>query len=138
MIKQGNTVKVHYTGRLEDNTVFDSSTDREPLEFEVGGQQVIEGFDSAVIGLNKGDKTTVTITPEKGYGQLREDLIQEVPRNQVPQDVQVGSQLQGVNQMGQPFVVTVTDVNETSVKIDANHPLAGKTLLFDIEVIDMV
>jgi peptidylprolyl isomerase len=138
MIKQGNTVKVHYTGKLEDDTVFDSSNGREPLEFEVGGQQVIEGFDSAVIGLNKGDKTTVTITPEKGYGQVREDLIQEVPRNQVPQDVQIGSQLQGVNQMGQPFVVTVTEITENSVIIDANHPLAGKTLLFDIEVIDMV
>lgn len=138
MIKQGNTVKVHYTGRLEDNTVFDSSTNREPLEFEVGSQQVIEGFDSAVIGLNKGDKTTVTITPEKGYGQLREDLIQEVPRNQVPQDVQVGSQLQGVNQTGQPFVVTVTEVTENSVTIDANHPLAGKNMTFEIEVIDFV
>jgi peptidylprolyl isomerase len=138
MIKQGNTVKVHYTGRLEDNSVFDSSNDKEPIEFEVGSQQVIEGFESAVMGLTKGDKTTVTIPSDKAYGELRNELIQEVPRNQVPQDVQVGSQLQGVSPQGQPFTVTVTEVTESSVTIDANHPLAGKSLIFDIEVVDFV
>ena len=75
MIKQGNTVKVHYTGRLEDNSVFDSSNDKEPIEFEVGSQQVIEGFESAVMGLTKGDKTTVTIPSDKAYGELRNELI---------------------------------------------------------------
>lgn len=138
MIKQGNTVKVHYTGRLEDNSVFDSSNGKEPIEFQVGSQQVIEGFESAVMGLTKGDKTTVTIPSDKAYGELRNELIQQVPRNQVPQDVQVGVQLQGVNPQGQPFVVTVTEVNESSVTIDANHPLAGKNLIFDIEVVDFV
>lgn len=138
MIKQGNTVKVHYTGRLEDNSVFDSSNGKEPIEFQVGNQQVIEGFESAVMGLAKGDKTTVTIPSDKAYGDLRDELIQQVPRNQVPQDVQVGSQLQGVNPQGQPFMVTVTEVNESSVTIDANHPLAGKNLIFDIEVVDFV
>ena len=138
MIKQGNTVKVHYTGRLEDNSVFDSSNGKEPIEFQVGIQQVIEGFESAVMGLTKGDKTTVTIPSDKAYGELRNELIQQVPRNQVPQDVQVGVQLQGVNPQGQPFVVTVTEVNESSVTIDANHPLAGKNLIFDIEVVDFV
>jgi peptidylprolyl isomerase len=138
MIKQGNTVKVHYTGRLEDNTIFDSSNGKEPIEFQVGNQQVIEGFETAVVGLTKGDKTTVTITSDKAYGELRNELIQQVPRNQVPQDVQVGSQLQGVNPQGQPFMVTVTEVNENSVTIDANHPLAGKSLIFDIEVVDFV
>jgi peptidylprolyl isomerase len=138
MIKQGNTVKVHYTGRLEDNSVFDSSNDKEPIEFEVGSQQVIEGFESAVMGLTKGDKTTVTIPSDKAYGELRNELIQEVPRNQVPQDVTVGSQLQGVSPQGQPFTVTVTEVTESSVTIDANHPLAGKSLIFDIEVVDFV
>ena len=138
MIKQGNTVKVHYTGRLEDNSVFDSSNDKEPIEFEVGSQQVIEGFESAVMGLTKGDKTTVTIPSDKAYGELRNELIQQVPRNQVPQDVQVGVQLQGVNPQGQPFVVTVTEVNESTATIDANHPLAGKTLIFDLEVVDFV
>jgi len=138
MIKQGNTVKVHYTGRLEDNSVFDSSNGKEPIEFQVGSQQVIEGFESAVMGLTKGDKTTVTIPSDKAYGELRNELIQQVPRNQVPQDVQVGVQLQGVNPQGQPFVVTVTEVNESSATIDANHPLAGKTLIFDLEVVDFV
>ena len=138
MIKQGNTVKVHYTGRLEDNSVFDSSNGKEPIEFQVGSQQVIEGFESAVMGLTKGEKTTVTIPSDKAYGELRNELIQQVPRNQVPQDVQVGVQLQGVNPQGQPFVVTVTEVNESSVTIDANHPLAGKNLIFDIEVVDFV
>ena len=138
MIKQGNTVKVHYTGRLEDNSVFDSSNGKEPIEFQVGSQQVIEGFESAVMGLTKGDKTTVTIPSDKAYGELRNELIQQVPRNQVPQDVQVGVQLQGVNPQGQPFVVTVTEVNESSATIDANHPLAGKTLIFDLEVVDLV
>jgi peptidylprolyl isomerase len=138
MIKQGNTVKVHYTGRLEDNSVFDSSNGKEPIEFQVGSQQVIEGFESAVMGLTKGEKTTVTIPSDKAYGELRNELIQQVPRNQVPQDVQVGVQLQGVNPQGQPFVVTVTEVNESTVTIDANHPLAGKNLIFDIEVVDFV
>lgn len=138
MIKQGNTVKVHYTGRLEDNSVFDSSNGKEPIEFQVGNQQVIEGFESAVMGLTKGDKTTVNIPSDKAYGELRNELIQQVPRNQVPQDVQVGAQLQGVNPQGQPFVVTVTEVSESTVTIDANHPLAGKNLIFDIEVVDFV
>ena len=88
MIKQGNTVKVHYTGKLEDNSVFDSSDGREPIEFQVGSQQVIEGFESAVIGLNKGDKTTVTIPSDKAYGEVRSELIQQIPRTQVPNDVQ--------------------------------------------------
>jgi len=138
MIKQGNTVKVHYTGRLEDNSVFDSSNGREPIEFEVGTQQVIEGFETAVIGLTKGEKTTVTIPSDKAYGESRNELIQQIPRSQVPQDVTVGSQLQGVDPQGQPFTVTVTDVNENFVTIDANHPLAGKTLIFDLEVVDFV
>jgi peptidylprolyl isomerase len=136
MIKQGNTVKVHYTGKLEDNSVFDSSDGREPIEFQVGSQQVIEGFESAVIGLNKGDKTTVTIASEKAYGEVRSELIQQIPRTQVPNDVQIGAQLQGMDGSGQPFTVTVTEVNEDSVTIDANHPLAGKNLTFDIEVVD--
>ena len=138
MIKQGNTVKVHYTGRLEDNSVFDSSNGKEPVEFQVGSQQVIEGFESAVMGLTKGEKTTVTIPSDKAYGELRNELIQQVPRNQVPQDVSVGVQLQGVNPQGQPFVVTVTEVNESTVTIDANHPLAGKNITFEIEVVDIV
>ena len=138
MIKQGNTVKVHYTGRLEDNSVFDSSNGQNPIEFQVGSQQVIEGFESGVMGLNKGDKTTVTIPADKAYGEVRQDLIMSVPKTQVPQDVTPGSQLQGVGQNGQPFNVTVKEVNENDVVLDANHPLAGKNLIFDIEVVDVL
>jgi peptidylprolyl isomerase len=138
MIKQGNTVKVHYTGRLEDNQVFDSSDGKQPIEFQVGSQQVIEGFETGVIGLNKGDKTTVTIPADKAYGEVRQDLIMSVPRTQVPQDVTPGAQLQGMGQNGEPFNVTVTEVNESDVLLDANHPLAGKTLIFDLEVVDVV
>ena len=138
MIKQGNTVKVHYTGRLEDNQVFDSSDGKQPIEFQVGSQQVIEGFETGVIGLNKGDKTTVTIPADKAYGEVRQDLIMSVPRTQVPQDVTPGAQLQGMGQNGEPFNVTVTEVNESDVVLDANHPLAGKTLIFDILVVDVV
>ncbi len=136
MITQGNTVKVHYTGKLEDNQVFDSSNGKEPIEFLVGSQQVIEGFESAVLGLNKGDKTTVNIPADKAYGELREDLLITVPKNQVPSDVQVGAQLQGIGQNGEPFNVTVKNINESEVVLDANHPLAGKNLIFEIEVVD--
>lgn len=138
MIQQGNTVKVHYTGKLEDNQVFDSSDGRQPIEFKIGSQQVIEGFESAVLGLDKGDKTTITIDPEKAYGQVRPDLIMSVPKSQVPQDVTIGAQLQGVAQNGEPFSVTVKEITESSVTLDANHPLAGKKLIFDIEVVDFV
>lgn len=138
MIQKGNTVKVHYTGKLEDNKVFDSSAGRQPIEFQVGNQQVIEGFESAVLGLNKGDKTTVTIESDKAYGDIRPELIMSVPKSQVPQDVAIGVQLQGVGQNGEPFNVTVREVNESTVTLDANHPLAGKKLIFDIEVVDVV
>lgn len=136
MITQGNTVKVHYTGKLEDNQVFDSSEGKQPIEFLVGSQQVIEGFESAVLGLTKGDKTTVNIPADKAYGELREDLLITVPKNQVPSDVQVGAQLQGIGQNGEPFNVTVKTVSESEVVLDANHPLAGKNLIFEIEVVD--
>jgi peptidylprolyl isomerase len=109
MIQKGNTVKVHYTGKLEDNQIFDSSVGRQPIEFEVGSGQVIPGFENAVIGLQVGDKTEVIINPEQGYGPVREELIMTVPRNQVPLDVEEGAQLQGVGQDGQPFNVTVVE-----------------------------
>lgn len=136
MIKQGNKVKVHYTGR-SDGEVFDSSEGREPIEFEVGTSQVIKGFEEAVLGLNVGDKATVTIHPENGYGMIREDLIISVGKDQVPEGVEVGAQLQGLGQNGQPFNVTVTEINTDSVKLDANHPLAGKVMEFDISVVEV-
>ena len=137
MIQIGNTVKVHYTGKLEDNQIFDSSVGRQPIEFEVGAGQVIPGFENAVIGLQVGDKTEVIINPEQGYGPVREELIMSVPRNQVPADVEEGAQLQGVGQDGQPFNVTVKSVNEETVVVDSNHPLSGKNMIFEIEVVDI-
>lgn len=136
MIKQGSTVKVHYTGKFEDDKVFDSSEGKQPIEFIVGDKQVIEGFENAVIGLEKGGKVTVNIVPEKAYGVVREELIITVPKNSVPSDVQIGSLLQGVNQTGEPFNVLVKEIKENDVLLDANHPLAGKTLNFEIEVVD--
>lgn len=136
MIKQGNKVKVHYTGRLSDGEVFDSSDGRDPIEFEVGTSQVIKGFEEAVLGLNVGDKATVTIQPENGYGMVREDLIISVGKDQVPEGVEVGSQLQGLGENGQPFNVTVRKIDEDSVTLDANHPLAGKVMEFEIDVVE--
>lgn len=138
MIQQGNTVKVHYTGKFEDNEVFDSSTGKQPIEFQVGASQVIEGFENAVLGLNVGDKTEVNIAPEQAYGLVREDLIITLPKAQIPPDAEPGAQLQGMGQDGQPFNVIVKEVNEENAIVDANHPLAGKTLKFEIEVIEVL
>jgi len=137
MIKQGNKVKVHYVGKLEDGEIFDSSEGREPIEFEVGTNDVIKGFEDAVLGLKVGDKTTIKIQPEEGYGMVREDLIMSVPKDQVPEGVEVGVQLQGLGQNGQPFNVTVKEINEDSVLLDANHPLAGQVMEFEIDVVEV-
>ncbi|HDH96842.1 MAG TPA: peptidylprolyl isomerase [Proteobacteria bacterium] len=138
--KEGDTVRVHYTGKLEDGTVFDSSVEREPLEFTIGEGQIIPGFEQAVIGMQPGEKKTVDVPPEKAYGPHREELVLEVERAKFPEhiDPQVGQQLQIPQPYGQAVIVTVTDVSETSVTLDANHPLAGKNLTFDIELIEIV
>ena len=128
---------IHYTGRLEDGTVFDSSRDRDPLEFEVGSGQVIPGFDSAVEGMEAGDEKTVTIPAVDAYGPRRQELVLDVPGDRLPDelDPEVGQQLQMQTPDGQSFQVTVVGVNEESVQVDANHPLAGKDLTFDILVV---
>lgn len=138
-VQQGNTVKVHYTGRLEDGTVFDTSQDRDPLSFTVGEGMVIPGFEQAVAGMEPGDTKTTEITPEEGYGPRREDMVVQVPQQQISQDVQpsVGQQLQLRLQNGQTVPVVVTNVENGTVTIDANHPLAGRTLIFDIELVDI-
>lgn len=136
MIEKGSKVKVHYTGKFEDNNVFDTSTDREPLEFTVGEGMLISGFENGVIGLNEGQKRTIELTPEEAYGPVREELINEVPLENLPEGVQVGQMLQAQTEGG-PISVTVTEINETTAKVDANHPLAGKKLIFDLEVIEV-
>jgi peptidylprolyl isomerase len=137
--KQGDTVKVHYTGKLQDGNVFDSSENREPLQFTLGAGNMIPGFEQAVQGMNIGDKKTAEIPSEQAYGEKREDMIISVPRENVPGDIEpeVGQQLAIQQQGGQQVPVTVTEVSEEKVVLDANHPLAGKDLVFEIELVEI-
>ncbi len=137
--KDGNTVKVHYTGKLENGEVFDSSEGREPLEFTIGQDQMIPGFETAVTGMKTGEnKTAVKVTAEDAYA-YQEELVVEVGRDQIPDHItaEIGQQLQVQQPDGQTMVVSVTDSSDESVTLDANHPLAGKDLYFDIEVVDI-
>ncbi len=138
--KSGDTVKVHYTGKLEDGTVFDTSADREPLEFTIGQGQVIPGFEKAVVGMNTGDTKTEEIPPEDAYGPHLEELILEVDIDQIPEnlDPQVGQKLQMRQDDGRMAIVEVTNVSESGMTLDANHPLAGKGLTFDIQLVNIV
>ncbi|MGK7311200.1 MAG: FKBP-type peptidyl-prolyl cis-trans isomerase [Candidatus Longimicrobiales bacterium M2_2A_002] len=137
--QQGDTVAVHYTGKLDDGEVFDSSRDRDPLEFEVGSGQVIPGFDRAVEGLGIGESREVTLKPEEGYGEPREDLVVDVDRSQFPEeeDPAVGRQVQVQVAPGQNRVATITGIEDESVTLDLNHPLAGKELTFDVELVEI-
>lgn len=137
--KEGDTVRVHYTGKLKDGTVFDTSQDREPLSFTIGEQRVIPGFEKAVVGMEPGDTKTEELPSEQAYGEHREDMVMELERNQLPESVEpkVGQQLQLRMQNGQEVPVVITELNEESVTIDANHPLAGKDLVFEIELVDI-
>ncbi len=138
-VKKGDTIKVHYKGTLNDGTVFDSSENREPLEFEVGSGMVIPGFDNGVMGMHIGDKKTVNIPAGEAYGELQNELFLEFPINQFPADLkpEVGMQLSMSNTQGQQFPVAIKEVKEEVVILDANHPLAGKDLTFDLELVDI-
>jgi peptidylprolyl isomerase len=137
--KSGDTVRIHYTGTLDDGTQFDSSKDREPLEFEVGSGQVIPGFDKAVEGMSVGEEKSVNIASDDAYGPHHAQMVQEVPMSALPQGLEpeTGMGLQAQGQDGQPINLLVTEVNEESITVDANHPLAGKDLNFDIELVDI-
>jgi len=139
LAKTGDNVKVHYTGRLPDGTVFDTSIGSEPLEFTLGQGQIISGFEQAVIGMQVGESKTVTIPVDQAYGPRRDDMVLEVDRDALPDDIdpKVGLQLQMNQGDGGIMIVTITDVSETTVKIDANHPLAGQELTFDIELVEI-
>lgn len=138
-VKQGDTVKIHYTGKLDDGSVFDSSVERDPLEFTLGSGQIIPGMEEAVNGMTVGEKKVVKIPAEKAYGPRREDMTAEIPRGDLPPEIEpmVGMQLQANQQDGRTMVVTVTQVQDESVTLDANHPLAGKDLTFDIELLEV-
>lgn len=135
--KNGDTVKIHYTGSLEDGTVFDSSAGREPLEFTLGEGAVIPGFEKAAVGMDAGEKKKFTIPCDEAYGERNEELIYVVDKSELPQgiDPEPGMALQAQGPDGQPFLLNVTAVAEEKVTLDANHPLAGKDLTFEIELV---
>ena len=138
--KDGDIVRVHYTGKLTNGEQFDSSTGREPLEFTVGAGQMIKGFDNAMPGMTVGEKKTINILPEDAYGHNDEKAIIEFPKENIPNDMKmdVGMKLQLRNEAGQPFPVTVAEIKEDVIVLDANHSLAGKELVFDIELMEIV
>lgn len=137
MIQQGSTVKVHYTGRFTNGDVFDTSSGKDPLNFQIGAGQIITGFENALIGRNIGEMLTVNIKPEEAYGPLREELIVKVPLDRMPGPVEIGQSLQAISDDNQPVQVIVTSVNEDHVVVDGNHPLAGEELVFDIEIVEV-
>lgn len=140
VIKKGDKVKVEYEGTLEDGTVFDSSKKHgEPLEFVVGSGQLIEGFDDAVLGMKKGEKKEVRLEPTKAYGEHNPKLTKKIPRTQLPQNEELkpGMMLMLTLPNGTQFTANVIDLDDESVTIDLNHPLAGKTLNFKIKVLDI-
>ncbi|WP_371168306.1 FKBP-type peptidyl-prolyl cis-trans isomerase [Aliiroseovarius sp. 2305UL8-7] len=136
-VTSGATVRIHYTGTLEDGSVFDSSEGREPLEFTVGSGMIIPGLDKALPGMSVGEKKKVTIAPEEAYGPRQDDALLQVPRDDIPAEIplEVGLQLQMTGPQGQPVPVTVVEMTDDSVTLDANHALAGRTLIFDFEVV---
>jgi len=135
----GNTVKVHYTGKLDDGTVFDSTASRDPLQFSLGNGNVIPGFEQAVLGMSPGDSKTTNIPADQAYGPHRPELVMVVEREQMPADlsVEVGQPLQIRQPNGQAIPVIVSQISDSKVTLDANHPLAGQDLTFDIEVVEV-
>ncbi len=137
--KNGDVVKVHYTGKLTSGDQFDSSEGRDPLQFTVGAGQMIPGFDQAIPGMNVGEKKTVTISPKDAYGEKIDEAIIEFPKANIPAEMKIepGIKLQLRNEAGQPVPVVVTDIKDDVVVLDANHELAGKELIFDIELVEI-
>ncbi len=140
VVEPGDTVRVHYSGRLSQGEPFDTSRDGEPLEFTVGDRQVISGFEAAVLGMAVGSSTTVIIPAEEAYGEHRAEMVAEIDRDRFPADAapKIGQRLEIGTTKGENVVVTVTDVTTSHVTVDGNHPLAGKELTFDIELVEIV
>jgi peptidylprolyl isomerase len=139
--KHGDTVKVHYRGKLHNGSVFDATFDREPLQFTIGGGQIIPGFEEAVVGMNPGDSKTTDLPVEKGFGPHREDLVVVVAKSKLADldvEAKVGELVSIPQSGGPPVDATIADVTESEVTVDFNHPLAGEDLSFDIELVDIV
>jgi len=137
--EDGDRVKVHYTGTLDDGTVFDSSRERDPLEFELGAQQVIPGFEDAVRGLEVGDSVEVSVSPDEGYGERNEELMVDVARSDLPEglDPEVGQTLEVRTEDDEPMAAWVAEIGEESITVDLNHPLAGRELNFEVELVEL-
>lgn len=138
--KPGDTVKVHYTGKLEDGTIFDSSANRDPLEFTIGEGMVIAGFEQSVVGMSPGETKHQKILPEQAYGPHQQEMTVAVPQEEIPVDLKplVGDQLWLEDPTGRKTRVLVTEVNDSGITLDANHPLAGKDLYFQIELVEIL
>jgi peptidylprolyl isomerase len=139
-VKQGDTVQVNYTGKLHDGTIFDSSIGRHPMQFTLGKGQLIAGFEKAMLGMTAGDKKTVIIPYAEAYGPRQDSAIVEVERKNLPPDLdaQIGQRLELTQEDDSTILVTVTGASETSLTLDANHPLAGKDLTFEIELMTII
>jgi FKBP-type peptidyl-prolyl cis-trans isomerase 2 len=137
--KHGDTVRVHYTGKLEDGTVFDSSRQRDPLQVTLGSGQVISGFERALEGMSPGDSKSVAVPPAEGYGDRQDDRIIQYDRSRLPAGAapEVGQQVQLQSQDGSQIPAVVTRVSESSITLDANHPLAGRDLTFELELVEI-
>ena len=138
-VKENDTVKVHYTGKLVDGQVFDSSLEREPLEFKLGEGQLIPGFENGILNMAVNEKKTINIPSSEAYGEVRQELLQEIPKNELPEDIkpEVGMGLVSRTPEGREIQLVVADVKDESIVVDANHPLAGKELNFEIELIEI-
>jgi peptidylprolyl isomerase len=139
-VERGDTVKVHYTGRLENGMVFDCTTSNSPLIFIIGEGELIPGFEEAVMGMKEGESKKVKVPADKAYGPYHKDLAMVVDHDQLPEDFEpeVGEQLEMPHEMGYPIVYTVTQVSESTVTLDANHILAGKDLIFEIQLVEIL
>lgn len=138
-VKQNDTVKVHYTGKLTDGQVFDTSEGKDPIEFTLGQGQLIPGFEKGLIDMKLKEKKTITIPKEEAYGEPREDLVQEVEKSQLPEDIkpEVGMGLVSKTPDGKEMNLVVAEVKDETIVVDGNHPLAGKDLVFDLEVVEI-
>ena len=138
--KLGDTVKIHFTGKLQDETVIETSKDRDPLEFKIGEGYVISGLEQGVIGMAAGDKKTIAVSPEDGFGQRQEDLIVDLNKSEFPEDAEfaVGAYLNIESSDGKEFQAKVIEIKEKTITIDANHPLAGATINYDVELLEII